>query len=146
MTVMVLDGGRGQELVRRAGKATPLWSVQALLDAPEIVRAVHDDFFAAGAEIATTNTYSVRPDRLTHHGIGDRFGELQQLASQIAMEARDAHGSGLVLGGMAPLGFSYRPELAPPAAQAAEIFAQMARLQAPFVDGYLIQTLSLIHL
>ena len=145
MTVTVLDGGLGQELIRRAGKATPLWSVQALLDSPETVRAVHDDFFAAGAQIATTNTYSVRPDRLNHHGIGASFEELQIRAARIAMEARDAHGSGLVLGGMGPLGYSYRPELAPPVDKAAATFGAMAKLQAPYVDGFILETMSSVE-
>ncbi|MEO0486551.1 MAG: homocysteine S-methyltransferase family protein [Pseudomonadota bacterium] len=142
MGVMILDGGMGQELIRRAGEATALWSVQALMDAPHLVRAVHDDFFAAGAEIVTVNTYSVRPDRLKHHGLFDRYEELQVLASRIAKDARDAHGSGLVLGGMSPLGYSYRPELAPPSERAAETFGEMAEFQAPYVDGYILETMS----
>ena len=56
MTVTILDGGMGQELVARAGKATSLWSVQALLDNPEIVLAVHNEYFLSGADVATTNT------------------------------------------------------------------------------------------
>jgi S-methylmethionine-dependent homocysteine/selenocysteine methylase len=32
--MIILDGGMGQELVKRAGKATDLWSMQALLDMP----------------------------------------------------------------------------------------------------------------
>jgi len=143
--ITILDGGMGQELIKRAGQATPLWSVQALLDAPELVRAVHDDFFAAGAEVATVNTYSVRPDRLNHHGLGDQFERLQRLACQIAVEARDAHGAGIVLGGMALLGFSYRPELAPPLERAVEVFSQMADLQAPFVDGYILETMGSVE-
>ncbi|MEM1301290.1 MAG: homocysteine S-methyltransferase family protein [Pseudomonadota bacterium] len=143
--VTILDGGMGQELIKRAGKATPLWSVQALLDAPEIVREVHDAFFAAGADMATVNTYSVRPDRLNHHGLGDQFEPLQRLACQIAADARDAHGSGLVLGGMAPLGFSYRPELAPPLERAVEVFSHMAELQAPYVDGYILETMGSVE-
>lgn len=142
MSVMILDGGMGQELIARAGKATGLWSIQSLIDAPEIVREVHDEFFAAGAEVATTNTYSVRPDRMKHHGIFERYEELQILASRIAMESRDAHGSGLVMGGMGPLGYSYRPELAPPAERAAQTFSQMATYQAPYVDGYILETMS----
>ena len=55
--MIILDGGMGQELVKRAGKATDLWSMQALLDSPDMVRAVHDEYFSAGAQIATTNTY-----------------------------------------------------------------------------------------
>ena len=46
--MIILDGGLGQELVKRAGKATDLWSMQALLDTPDMVRAVHDEYFAAG--------------------------------------------------------------------------------------------------
>ena len=45
--MIILDGGLGQELVKRAGKATDLWSMQALLDTPDMVRAVHDEYFAA---------------------------------------------------------------------------------------------------
>ena len=41
--MIILDGGLGQELVKLAGKATDLWSMQALLDNPDMVRAVHDD-------------------------------------------------------------------------------------------------------
>ena len=141
MAVTILDGGMGQELIRRTGRATALWSVQALIDEPALVRSVHDDFFAAGAEMATVNTYSVRPDRLTHHGLFERYEALQVLACQIAVEARDAHGAGLVMGGMSPLGFSYRPELAPPAERAAAIFDEMAGFQAPYVDGYILETM-----
>ena len=59
MTITFLDGGMGQELVARAGKATSLWSVQALLDNPEMVTAVHNEYFMVGADVATTNTYSI---------------------------------------------------------------------------------------
>ncbi len=78
MSITILDGGMGQELIARAGRATSLWSVQALLDAPEMVREVHDGYFAAGAEIATANTYSVLPDRRAPHGRGARGGEVRR--------------------------------------------------------------------
>ncbi len=74
--MIILDGGMGQELVKRAGKATDLWSMQALLDMPAVVRQVHDEYFAAGAEIATTNTYAVLPDRLETKGLGRAFAAL----------------------------------------------------------------------
>ncbi|TVS19316.1 MAG: homocysteine S-methyltransferase, partial [Gammaproteobacteria bacterium] len=52
MTNILLDGGLGQELVRRSGRPpTPLWATQVMLDRPELVQAIHDDFFTAGAEI-----------------------------------------------------------------------------------------------
>ena len=142
MKVTILDGGMGQELVRRAGKATPLWAMQSLLDAPELVRAVHDDFFAAGAEVATTNTYAVLPDRLAAFGLSERLGELIETSCRLAAEARDSAGHGLVAGSLGPLGFSYQPENAPPPEAAAEIYAEVARHHVSVVDVLIIETMS----
>lgn len=142
MSITILDGGMGQELVARAGQATGFWSGQALLDAPEMVRAVHDDYFAAGADVATTNTYVIIPDRLETYGLMDRHEELMTLACEQAIQSRDAHGSGTVVGSMGPLGFSYQPDKAPPAEQAAEAYALCARLQEKFVDAHILETMS----
>lgn len=142
VSVTLLDGGMGQELVHRSGRATPLWAMQALLDAPALVRSVHDDFFAAGAQVATTNTYAVLPDRLEHFGLSDQLAPLTHAACEIAVRARDAAGHGLVAGSLGPLGFSYRPENAPDPAVAAAVYAEVAALQAPFVDLLLIETMS----
>ncbi len=142
MGITILDGGMGQELVRRAGRATALWSTQALLDAPELVAAVHADFFAAGAEVATANTYSVLPDRLAPHGLEDRLEALVDVACGLAARARDAAGGGIVAGALGPLGFSYRPDLAPEPEAAAEIYAPIARRQARVVDVLLLETMS----
>ncbi len=140
--ITILDGGMGQELVRRAGEATGMWSNQALIDFPDLVREVHDDFFAAGADVATTNTYAVLQDRLTAYDILDRIDELTQLACKMACDARDANGGGLVACSMGPLGFSYQPDKAPPSEQAAESYAEISKLQAPFVDVHLLETMA----
>jgi len=142
VSITILDGGMGQELVARAGKATSLWSIKALLDAPEIVREVHDEYFAAGAQIATTNTYSVLPDRLIHHGLEDRLPELIETACKQALQSRDAHGSGLVAGSLGPLGFSYQPDKCPPAKEAADAYRQVCDEQVKYVDMFLFETMS----
>lgn len=143
MKIMLLDGGMGQELVARSSsKPTRLWSTQALIDAPELVRAVHDDYFSAGADVATTNSYALHRDRLRPFGLENRFLELQRLACSIAVRARDAHGCGLVAGSMGPTERSYRPDLAPPPDEAAELFSEIAREQAPYVDLILCETMS----
>lgn len=144
MDVTILDGGMGQELVKRAGRVTPLWSMQALLDAPDLIRAVHDDFFAAGAEVATTNTYAVLPDRLKAFGMEELLDELLEIGCRKAAEARDAVGRGLVAGSLGPLGFSYQPNNAPEPEEAAEIYARIARRQAAIVDVLLLETMSSI--
>lgn len=72
----------------------------------------------------------------------ERLDEINCLACEIACRARDAHGTGLVAGSLGPLGFSYQPDKAPPAEDAAEAYAHLARLHAPFVDVHLLETMS----
>ena len=143
MNITLLDGGMGQELLARSSAMpTGLWSTQILIDSPELVRAVHNDYFAAGADIAITNSYAIHRDRLRPFGIENRFADLHQLACKIAVSARDKHGYGLVAGSMGPTGWSYRPDLAPPAEEAAEHYAEIAKLHEPYVDLILCETMS----
>ena len=144
LDMIILDGGMGQELVSRAGAATDLWSMQALLDEPNLVRQVHDEYFNAGAHIATTNTYSILPDRLESKGLIEHLVPMTRAACQMATEARDSHGSGQVAGSLGPQGFSYQPDKAPPSEQAAEVYAELARLHATYVDFHILETMSSI--
>jgi S-methylmethionine-dependent homocysteine/selenocysteine methylase len=146
MRITLLPGGLGQELLARSEtQPTGLWATKFLIDNPDLVKELHRDYFLAGAEIATTNSYAIHRDRLAPFGVEDRFVELHQLACQLAVSARDEHGSGLVAGSMGPTGRSYRPDLAPPAEQAAELYAEIARLQAPYVDLILCETMSSVE-
>ncbi|UWQ96961.1 homocysteine S-methyltransferase family protein [Rhodobacteraceae bacterium M385] len=135
MDITILDGGMGQELIARSkAPPTPLWSTDVMRAQPELVRDVHGDFFAAGAQIATANTYAVHRDRLVNAGVEDEFEALHTLALDQARAARDAHGSGLVAGAIGPLGGSYRPDLQPEHSKAVALFAEIAALQAPLCD------------
>lgn len=145
MSITLLDGGMGQELIARSGsEPTPLWATQVMLDNPQLVQDIHADYFAAGADIATTNTYAVHRDRLIPFGVEDQFVSLQISACEIANRAREAHGSGLIAGAIGPNGASYRPEMALEIDQGAELYAEIAKLQAPFVDLILLETMSSI--
>ena len=79
--ITLLDGGMGQELVHRSGdKPTDLWATRVMLDHPGMVKAIHADYFGAGATVATTNTYAIHHDRLTKDGLDDQFAKLHQNA------------------------------------------------------------------
>ena len=85
----------GQELVHRAGdRPTALWSTQIMIDHPGLVSRVHADFFAAGATIATANSYAVHLDRLTRTAMEGRFADLHAMALAEARSATAGHGSG----------------------------------------------------
>lgn len=146
MTLTLLDGGLGQELVTRSAcRPTGLWSTQIQIDRPDLVQQVHRDFFQAGADIATTNSYAIHRDRLKRFGIEEQFAALHRQACQLAVAARDEHGKGQVAGSLGPIGGSFRPEHAPPAAQAAELYAEIALLQEPYVDVFLCEAMASVE-
>lgn len=145
--VTLLDGGMGQELVTRSGDTpTPLWSTQVMVDRPGLVARIHADYFAAGATVATTNTYAIHRDRLTGTPLEDHFETLHARAIAEAETARAEAGGGRLAGAIGPLGFSYRPDKHPPHDDAVMLYAEVARLWADKVDLILCETVaSLAH-
>jgi S-methylmethionine-dependent homocysteine/selenocysteine methylase len=142
--ITLLDGGMGQELVARSGDApTPLWATRVMIDHPGLVQEIHDDYFAAGASVATTNTYNIR---LQGVGLDGLFHALHLRALAEAHEAKAKAGRGMIAGSMGPLGESYRPDLTPAVAVSAPIYAEKARLLAPHVDVILLETMSSLGL
>lgn len=143
MSIRILDGGMGQELVARGGMPpTPLWSTDVMRAKPDLVRDIHADFFAAGAQIATTNTYAIHRDRLVRAGAEDQFETLYDVALAQAEVARAAHGSGLIAGAIGPLGASYRTDLQPDHTTAVLLYGEVAGLLAPRVDLLLCETIA----
>lgn len=141
--ITLLDGSIGQELVKRgSGPATPLWSTSVMMEQPELLEQVHRDYFAAGATIATTNTYPVHLNRLERIGIEHQQEALITAAVDQAVAARDAHGSGRIAGALGPLLASYRPDLMPDVGLAKERFAQKIRMLGARVDIILAETVS----
>lgn len=138
--ITLLDGGMGQELVRRSGdRPTPLWSTQVMIDHPGLVREVHRDFTAAGATVATVNSYAIHRDRLADTPLEGRFEELHAAA------LNEAKGTAPRLAGsIGPLRASYRPDLHPPRDIAVEAFAEIARLIGPECDLMLCETVASI--
>lgn len=143
MKITLLDGGMGQELIHRSGDApTPLWSTQVMIDHPGLVAQVHGDYFAAGATIATTNTYAIHHDRLMHTDLADKFEPLIDMALREAETARPA--GARIAGSIGPLVASYRPDTHPSHAEAVPLYAEVARLLAPHSDLILGETVASI--
>ena len=117
-----------------------------MIDHPGMVQAVHDDYFAAGASLATTNTYALHHDRFINFGLDHRFLDFYEAALSEAEAARAKHGRGLLAGSMGPLVASYRPETLPPHAEAVAKYAEVAAIMAPRVDLLIGETVaSLAH-
>ena len=143
-TVVLLDGGMGQELHHRRGKpAVPLWSAQVLQEDPDLVRSVHSDFIAAGATVITLSSYSVTPARLARAGLDAAFEPLQRAAIAAAVAAREMAARPVAIAGcLPPLVASYRPDAVQPVDQALADYRRIVAIQAEAVDMFVCETLS----
>ncbi|HMO58666.1 MAG TPA: homocysteine S-methyltransferase [Roseiflexaceae bacterium] len=90
--LVVLDGALATELEQRGCDLhDPLWSARVLIEAPELIRAVHADYFAAGADCAITASYQATLAGFMRRGCDEATAaELMQRAARLASEARDA--------------------------------------------------------
>lgn len=90
--LLILDGALATELERRGCDLNDaLWSARVLLEAPELIRAVHTDYFAAGADVATTASYQASYQGFARRGLSaEQATACLQLSVQLAREARDA--------------------------------------------------------
>ena len=151
--VTILDGGMGQELLKRSGQpATPLWSTQVMIDRPGLVGEVHAAYADAGAMVATTNSYAIHRDRLrggasNHYaGVGVELPDMQDQFEALHMaalkEADVVRGRCQIAGSIGPLGTSYRPDLHPGFDEARALYAEVVHLQAPHVDMLLFETIA----
>ena len=143
--IVLLDGGMGQELMKRSRtKPHPLWSSQVLLKEPYLVESAHVDFINAGAKVITLNTYTATKERLDRDGAKDLFNQLQDKAIEVANRARDRCkiSDVRIAGCLPPLYGSYKPEFAPPLEECIERYQLISEKQAPYVDLFICETMS----
>jgi homocysteine S-methyltransferase len=154
--LLILDGATGTELTRRGvDTGLPLWSANALIQAPDVVRAIHIDYIRAGANIVTTNTFRTHRRNLAAAGIADRARELTHLAVRLAREAVQqtipptnypTNPPAFVAGSMSPLEDCYSPRLVPPDDQLRVEHGEMARdLADAGCDLLLVETMNTIR-
>jgi homocysteine S-methyltransferase len=98
--VLLVDGGTGSEL-RRRGFALDggAWSAPASLTDFELLRSIHSDYVAAGADVISTNTFAATRFVLEAAGLGERAAEVVRRAVKAAREACDASGRDVAIAG-----------------------------------------------
>ncbi len=115
--IVVLDGATGSELTARGVKTDlPLWSAEALLTHPEVVKQIHKDYLDAGAQIITTNTFRTNARTFEKKNLTkDQAKKATILACKLVKEAIEESGKqAWVMGEIAPLEDCYTPSLVPP--------------------------------
>ncbi len=138
--ILVFDGAMGTQISARGG--TP--GAVANIDSPEIVKAIHAEYKAAGATIILTNTLTANRIALEHAGLADRIEELNTRGVKLCREAvgddcyvcGDMSATGKF---MEPLGEYTERQVQDNAAEQAEILARAG------VDLIIIETMTDVH-
>jgi 5-methyltetrahydrofolate--homocysteine methyltransferase len=119
------------------------------LTRPEVVLGIHRDYFAAGADIATTNTFTATSIGQADYGLESIAYELNVEGARLARQAADEAG-GFVAGSVGPLNvtLSLSPRVDDPAfrthtfEQVRDAYAEQIRALADGgVDFLLIETI-----
>ena len=101
----ILDGGMGQELLKRGLKPQgTLWSASALIEEKyhQLVTDTHLDFINAGADVIVTATFTARKIRLIQNKCEEHFEHINTKAVELALKARDISKKNILIAGGLP--------------------------------------------
>src|SRR5213593_3246564 len=101
--VLLADGAMGTLLYAR-GVAFDQCFDELNLSRPEVVRQIHLDYIASGAELIETNTFGANRFKLGQHNLAHRVAEISHAGAALAREAAGtANGHVFVAGSMGPI-------------------------------------------
>jgi len=140
---LLADGATGTNLFEAglaAGESPEIWNKTQ----PERIRALHQSFVDAGADIILTNSFGANRRRLMLHGLQDETRELARLAGEIARDVADRAGRPVVVAGsVGPTGDLLAPLGPLTEDEAVEAFVEAIEgLKAGGVDVVWIETMS----
>ena len=136
--VALFDGAMGTMLYIRGVFINRAFE-ELNLKRPGLVRDVHGEYLAAGADVLETNTYAANRFKLSPRGLADRVAEINTRGVEIAREA--AAGRAWVAASMGPLGVRIEPFGPISRDEARDVFSeQVAALAAASVDLFVLET------
>jgi methionine synthase I (cobalamin-dependent)/5,10-methylenetetrahydrofolate reductase len=118
------------------------------LSQPDLIRAIHEEYLQAGAEIIETNTFGGNRFRLQRHGLQDKVRDVNVAGARIARQAADQirekqATQAYVAGAVGPIGVQIEPLGKVSFAEAREAFAeQIGALAEGGVDLLVLETMT----
>lgn len=138
--VVVCDGAMGT-MLHAAGASLDLALPELSVSRPDLVRAIHGAYIAAGAEIIETNTFGACGPRLARYGIEGRVAEINLAAVRVARGAAAAASRPvLVAGSVSPATPPSARGRLDPATRRAAFREQIAALAEGGVDLLILET------
>ncbi len=95
---ILIDGGTGTEVERRGvPQLKNAWNGGGALSHPDILKQIHQDYIARGAEIVIANTFATSRNLMEDAGCLNLFDDYNRRSTEIACEARTAMNADQVL-------------------------------------------------
>jgi len=146
----ILDGAMGSELIKR-GLTLPnhIWSADANINHPKLVRKIHREYVDAGGDYIITNTFRTSPRAYQKTGLNR--AKACQMAETSLMRAVEhaksaAYEDTKIIGSIAPLEDCYKPKLFPGRNVALSEFAQLGKwMIRTDVDILILETMNSIE-
>ncbi len=104
--VLIFDGGMGTMIYSRGVYINTCFE-DLNLSNPKLVRSIHEEYIAAGADILESNTFGANRIKLSLYGLAEKTKEINRQGVEIAKKA--AAGKGYVAGAMGPMGQPIEP-------------------------------------
>jgi homocysteine S-methyltransferase len=138
--ITVFDGAMGTMLYSKGVYINRSYDELNLTN-PELVRAVHEEYVRAGAEVIETNTFTATEPKLQQYGLEGKLRDINVAAARLAREAAGARC--YVAGAVGPLGLRIEPYGPTSFDEAKELFkAQAEALLEGGVDLFVLETFS----
>ena len=140
----IMDGAMGSELIRK-GLTLPkhIWSAEANIMSPDVVKIIHREYIDAGADYITTNTFRTTPRAYQKTEIDDKKAAKNSLLCAVELAKEAADNTTKVIGSIAPLEDCYTPEFFPGKNVAISEFIQLGKwLAIAKVDILLLETMN----
>ncbi len=136
--VLLADGATGTVLRERGWRGhSPL----AVLEDPDRVRALHEEYLRAGADLILTDTFESTRIQLARHGYGERVRDVNFQAARIARDAREIIGTPAFIGGsVSPFGRDLAVGSVTPEAAGEAVREQVGALVEGGVDVIVLET------
>ncbi len=138
--VYVFDGAVGTRLYDKGIYINRSYD-ELNITAPDLVREVHEEYVAAGADIIETNSFGATRHKLQPYGLESKLREINIAAARLAREA--AGDNAYVAGAIGPLGLRVEPFGPTSFDEAKEMFKEQAEaLLDGGVDLFILETFS----